>query len=151
MAQTPRSIPANFPQPLGNQILKAESQRQASMLRQEFAADLIAVLTESREPGTRGRLIQLVESHLRLGIRAARKAEDLWPELEEVRDVVAKKAEAKPALARKHLKLFEQFDRVQQRSLALLENSFENIQLILDRIQPIDPAFSKPAATPVKH
>jgi hypothetical protein len=144
MAIASRSIPANYPQPLGSRIQKAEALRQASVLRQEFVTELVAVLAQSKETPVRDRLIKLIETNLRLGMAAARKAEDLWPELAEVREIVEKNA-AKPSTARKHLKLFEQFDRVQRRSLALLENSFENIQLILERSQPPDQNLPKPA------
>ncbi len=144
MALAPRTIPANFPQPLGTRIQKADTHRQASMLRQEFVTELVVVLAEAREGAVRTRLIKLIETNLRLGMAAARKAEDLWPEMGEVRDLVEKNA-TKPAVARKHLKLFEQLDRVQRRSLALLENSFENIELILERTQPPERDLPKTA------
>lgn len=150
MAQTPRSIPTNYPQPLGTRIQKADAQRQASVLRQEFVTELVSILSETKEPAVRGRLLRLIASNLKLGMTAARKAEDLWPELEDVKELVEKNGEAKPAVAKKHLRLFEQFDRVQRRSLALLENSFENIQVILDRTQPAEQPLKAPTASPGK-
>lgn len=131
--------------------MKADAHLQASVLRQEFVTELVAVLAESREGSVRTRLIKLIEANLRMGMAEARKAESLWPEMGEVRESVEKNA-AKPAVARKHLKLFEKFDRVQRRSLALLENSFENIELILERTQPPERDLPKLAPASVgKH
>ena len=151
MAQSGRNIPATFPQPSGNQILKADAQRQISMLRQEMVTDLLSILSDSREASVRGRLIKLIEANLRHGWAAARRAEDLWPSLDDVRQIIEKRSDIKPAAARKHLKLFEQLDRVQHRSLALLSHSFENIRLILDRIQPTEPVVPKPSAAAAPH
>jgi hypothetical protein len=145
MAQTPRTIPANYPQPLGTQILKADAQRQFSMLRQEIVTDLLAVLSDAREPQVRARLIKLVETHLHSGLAAANKAQALWPELEHVKEIIAKDTDTKPSVAKRHLHVFERLDRVQRRSLDLLHDSFENIQLILDRVRPVEPAKPKAA------
>ncbi len=140
MTQARRTIPANYPQPLGAHLLRAETQRQIGMVRQEIVTDLLSVLNEAREPNTRSRLIKLVESNLRSGLTAIRRAEDLWPELEEAQESIAKHAAEKPALAKKHLKLFESFDRVQRRYLEILHHSFANTQVILDRLHPVQPA-----------
>jgi hypothetical protein len=146
MARTVRNLPVNYPQPLATQILKAEGHRQASMLRQEIVTDLLGVLNEAREPGTRVRLLKLIESNLKSGMTAAEKAEELWPTLQDVREVLTADTEAKPAATRKHLTLFEQFDKVHHRSLELLKSSFEHIHVILDRLQPPEPEdFSSPA------
>jgi hypothetical protein len=139
MARTSRTLPANYPQPLATQILKADGHRQASILRQEIVTELLGVLSEAREPGIRVRLIRLVEAHLKAGRNAAAKAEELWPEIDTVKEILTAKADAKPAASKKHLALFEQFDKVHHRSIELLENSFQNIALILDRLQPPDP------------
>jgi len=138
MARSARSIPPNYPQPIGTQLLKADAQRQISIVRQEVVTDLLSVLADLREPQVRQRLVKVIESNLRAGLTAAEKAESLWPELQAVQESLAAKADLKPALAKKHLKLFEQFDRVQRRSLALLAESFDHIRVILDRLQPPD-------------
>jgi len=129
---------------LGNQIQKADTQRQVSMLRQEMMSDLLSVLGEARENGVRLRLIRLVELNLKRGLAATSKAEELWPDMQKVRTILDGQSESKPALARKHLKIFEQADKVHRRSLDLLHSSFENIQLILDRLQPVEPASATP-------
>jgi hypothetical protein len=135
MAQSARTIPANYPGTLGIQILKAEAQRQASMLRQEVVTDLLSILSETRETNVRNRLIKLVEANLRAGLTAAQKAEDSWPEAAEAKELLENRKDAKPAVARKQLKVFEQCDRVHRRSLALLNDSFDHIRVILDRLQ----------------
>ncbi|MFO1498454.1 MAG: hypothetical protein U1G07_08700 [Verrucomicrobiota bacterium] len=147
-----RTIPANYPQPLGNQLQKADAFRQASMLRQEMVTDLLAVLSEAREPGVRQRLIRLVESHLKAGMTAAQRAEDLWPTEEEAGQMIAAKPDLKPAAAKKHLKVFQQWNKVQHRSLELLESSFENISLILARLRPPEPIAEtpKPGVKPLR-
>jgi hypothetical protein len=154
MAQTGRNVPPTFPQPLGNQIQKADTQRQVSMLRQEIVSDLLSVLGEARESGVRLRLIRLVEANLKRGLAATSKAEELWPDMQKVRAVLDGQTESKPALARKHLKVFEQADKVHRRSLDLLHSSFENIQVILDRLQPVEPPSAQPGSgqnTPSPH
>jgi hypothetical protein len=153
MAQTARNVPPTYPQALGYPILKADACRQASMLRQEFVTDLLSALGDSRESAVRLRLIRLIQSNLKTGLAAAGKAEDLWPGLDDAKEALAAQAGAKPAMAKKHLRLFEQLDKVHHRSLDLLHGSFENIQLILDRLQPADATVSKtdpkPASGPV--
>ena len=148
MAQTPKSIPANYPQPLGTQILKADGHLQASILRQEIVTDLLGILNETREPAVRSRLVRLVEGYLKAGVAAAHKAEELWPSLEEAKETFAALPDLKPSLAKKHLKQFEQFDGVQHRSLDLLEASFGNIRVILERLRgPVSPAPAPAAAS----
>lgn len=110
------------------------------MLRQEIVTDLLGILNETREPGIRVRLFKLIESNLRAGVTASEKADELWPTLQEVREVLTADTKAKPAAMRKHLTLFEQLDKVHHRSLELLESSFEHIQVILERLQPPEPA-----------
>ena len=144
MAQTIRTIPASFPQPLGNRLLNADTQRQISILRQEVVTELLAVLGEVREGGVRTRLIKIIETNLRQGLAAARRSEELWPSVDEVKQTIQARPETKPALVNKHLKLFEQYDRVQHRSLGLLADSFEHIRVILDRVQPPEPMPAKP-------
>jgi hypothetical protein len=136
MAQSARSIPANYPQPLGMQLLRADAQRQDSIARQEIVTDLLAVLNETRDTAVRAKLLRLVQTNLKRGLASAEKARDLWPDSEAIEKGVADRPEAKPAQLRKHRALLEQLDKVQQRSLALLDTSFEHIQLILDRLQP---------------
>src|SRR6266404_3323766 len=99
---TLRSLPVNYPQPLAAQILKADFRRQASMLRQEIVSDLLGVLTEAREPNVRRRLAKLIEANLKLGIAAASKEENLWPEIDQVKEIVGGRPEIKPATAKKH-------------------------------------------------
>lgn len=140
MARTARNLPANYPQPLASQILKAEAHRQASMVRQEVVTDLLTVLSEAREPGVRLRLIRLIEANLKTGVAAAEKAEELWPTVQDVRDVLTSDTEAKPSALRKHLTLFEQLDKVHHRSLELLESSHEHIEVILERLRPQEAA-----------
>ena len=139
MALSARSIPSNYPQPVGTQMLRAEAQRQASMLRQEILTDLLSVLADAREPSVRQRLVRMAETNLRGGIRAAEKAQALWPERQELEELIAKRVDTKPAAAKKQLQLFEQLDKVHHRSMALLTDSFEHIRVILDRVHPPDP------------
>ncbi len=106
------------------------------MLRQEVVADLLGVLNEARENTVRLRLMKLVEGNLKAGVAAAQRAEALWPTVQEVQETVAKLPQLKPALAKRHLTLFNQLDRVQRRSLVLLTDSFANIRVILDRVRP---------------
>ena len=146
-APTPRTLPANYPQPLGTQMLRADFQRQFSMLRQEIVSDLLGVLTEAYEPAIRAQVLKLIENHLRSGLAAARKAEDLWPDLEDARETISG-TELKPAVQRRHLKLFEQFDRVQRRSWPLLNDSFANVRLILDRVPNAERAESRTSSAP---
>jgi hypothetical protein len=136
MAQ-PRILPANYPQPLGNHVLRADVHRQMSILRQEIVTELLSVLGEAREPAVRSRLVKLIESQLRTGRAALEKAENLWPTLAEAKEAV-QSTETKPATQKRHLKLFEHFDRVQRRSWALLHDSFDNVRLIVDRVQPAE-------------
>src|SRR5690348_12605931 len=96
------------------------------------------------------RLIRMIEGNLRAGITAAVKARDNWPKLPEVQQSIAQKSDLKPAAAAKFLKLFDQFDRVQVRSLTLLEESFEHIRVILDRLQAPEPTQSRAPQAPVK-
>jgi hypothetical protein len=141
MAQSFRTIPHNYPSSLAFEMLKANVLRQASMIRQEFVTELLSVLSETHEPNVRSRLTKLIEANLKAGIAAAQKCEAGWPEMENAKQVIESKTEAKPALGKKYLKLFEQMDRVQQRSLGLLRDSFHHTQVILDRLQA-------PAPTP---
>jgi hypothetical protein len=122
------------------QILRAEAQRQMSMLRQEVAVDLLGILSQSREAPARQRIIKLTEAHLRAGITAAERAEHLWPDVDGVKTAIEGEEETKPAAAKKHLRVFDQMDRVHQRSLSLLHESFEHIRVILDRVQPMEPS-----------
>jgi hypothetical protein len=133
---SPRSLPANYPPVLATQIFKSEAQRQAGILRQEVVTDLLSILAESREAPVRNRLVKLVEANLKAGLVAVQKAEDLWPDLDEAKEVIEGDGETKPAVVRKHLKVLEQFNRVHQRSLTLLKESFQHIRVILDRVQP---------------
>jgi hypothetical protein len=139
MAQTARNLPANYPQPLGNQILKADALRQVSMVRQEIVTDLLAVLPDTHEPAVRARLVKLVEGHLKTGMAAALRSQELWPDMAKAKEIIHGDEKLKPATVKKQLRLFEQLDLVQRRSLALLENSFTNIRLILDRMQTTVP------------
>jgi hypothetical protein len=110
------------------------------MVRQEIVTDLLGLITDVREPAIRIRLLKLVRGHLRSGLASTQRAEQLWPALEEVKKRLQEDNSMKPAAAKRHLQLFEQLDRVQSRSLDLLHGSFDNIQLILERLQPADPA-----------
>jgi hypothetical protein len=148
MAQSPRTLPANYPQPLAAQVLKADSHRQTSMLRQEFITDLLSLMADLREPAIRSRLVKMIESNLKTGLAAAAKAEEMWPSLDEATEMVANKPEIKPAAAKKHLKLFAQFDKVHRRSLDLLNGSFANVEVILKRLQPAAPSAKPIAASP---
>jgi hypothetical protein len=152
MAQHARSLPANYPQPIGTQILKADAQRQASMLRQEIVTDLLGLLPDTREAHVRARMVRLIESYLKSGAAAAERAEELWPDAVEVKELLAARAELKPATARKHLSLFDQLDRTHRRSLELLQDSFGNIRLILERLRPPEPpeAHADTTAPPKK-
>jgi hypothetical protein len=136
MAQSARTIPAHFPQPLGMQLLRAEAQRQASIARQEIVTDLLAVLNEVRDTAVRTKLLRLVQTHFKKGLLCAQKARELWPDSAAVEETFSERPDTKPAQLRKHRALFEQLDKVQQRSLALLDSSFEHIQLIMERLQP---------------
>jgi hypothetical protein len=136
--QTARSLPAHFPQPFGSQILKAEADRQMSILRQEIVTELLGVLAEARELGVRTRLIRLVEHNLKHGLRQAEKSEEVWPELGELEAALKDGDEIKPAAAKRYLGTFQQLDKVHRRSLDLLKDSFQNIRLILDRLQPAE-------------
>lgn len=148
MAQTVRNLPASYPQPLGSQILKADAQRQLSMVRQEVVTDLLTLLTSVRDPSVRERLVKLLEAHLKSGISAAQRSQDLWPEAEAVKKLIESDDKRKPTASKKFLRLFEQYDRVQRRSLALLEESFGHARVILDRIQPVEPVSPPPAVAP---
>jgi hypothetical protein len=139
MAKSPRSLPSHYPQPLATGILKAETYRQASMLRQEIALELLNILAEIKEPAIRARLVKFVESNLAAGMVAARKSRELWPEVDEAQRIIFEKC-PKPASAHKNLKLFSNFDDLQQKSLRLLDDSFRNVRLILDRLQSSRPA-----------
>src|SRR5207248_3577328 len=99
-----RSIPAHYPAPLGVQILKADAHRQASMLRQEIASELLPLLGDAREPQLRQRLVRLVENQLRAGRASAQKAGDQWPHLQDVQERLTRATDLKPAAAKKHLK-----------------------------------------------
>jgi hypothetical protein len=134
MAKSPRSIPVHYPQPLATQILKAETYRQASMLRQEMATELLGILAEAREPNVRSRLIRFVESNLAAGMTAARRSEELWPDMKDAEKVIAEK-NPKPGTARKNLSLFREYDDLQRKSRRLLDDSFKNVRLILDRLK----------------
>ena len=118
------------------QLLRADAQRQASIARQEIVTDLLAVLTETRDTAARGKLLRLVQTNLKKGLAAAEKARAFWPDLEAIEKSFAERPDTKPAQVRKHRALLQQLDKVQQRSLALLDTSFDHIQLILDRLQP---------------
>jgi hypothetical protein len=135
MAQSARSIPANFPQPLGMRLLRADAQRQASIVRQEIVTDLLAVLSEARDSAVRAKLLRLVQANLKKGQSSAEKARELWPDDELIEKTFAN-PDAKPSQLKKQRALLEQLDKVQQRSLALLDSSFEHIQQILERLQP---------------
>jgi hypothetical protein len=137
MAQSIRTLPANFPQPLGSQILRADTQRQLSILRQEVVTELLSLLADAQDARQRQRIIKLIETNLRAGNAAAEKAENLFPNLDEVKQKLESQEEVKPAVVKKHLKAFEQFARVQERSLTLLHESFDHIRLILERVKPI--------------
>lgn len=146
MAQGSKIIPVTFPQPLGMQMARSEAWRQSSILRQEFVTELLAILAEAKETGARARLIKAIQANLGAGLAAARKAEDLWPERDDVEKTLSETTDLKPAQAKKHRKLFEQLDRVHQRSLSLLENSFDSVHLILERVQPAGrPAQTAPS------
>ena len=129
-------------------LLKAEAQRQISITRQEIVSDLITVYAAAREPTVRKLLVRLIETNLRSGLVAAKRTDDLWPELQEAEAMIEEASREKPSTARKHRKLFEQLDRVQGRSLKLLHDSFDNIQLILDRMQVVAPLPSPAAPNP---
>jgi hypothetical protein len=131
---TTRAVPANYPQPLGSQMLRADGQRHISMLRQEILTELLSMLTEAHEPAIRSRLTRLIESQLRSGFSALQRAENLWPDSDEAREVIGG-SKLKPAVQKRHLKLFDRLDRVQRRSWDLLNDSFANVRLILDRVQ----------------
>jgi hypothetical protein len=135
MAQTPRLLPSNYPQPLASQILKADAQRQQSMLRHEFAAELIGVLSEAREAPVRTKLTRLIETNLKSGLAAAQRSQELWPESNAAQTLFGEESELKPAQRKRFLSVFVQLDRVHRRSLSLLNDSFANIRLILDKIQ----------------
>jgi hypothetical protein len=143
MAKSPRSIPAQYPQPLASIVLKAEIYRQASILRQEIAADLLSIASESKEPVVRAKLIRLVETNLASGVAATRKCEELWPEAAEAERIIAEKC-PKPASANRNMALFRKFDDLQRKSMRLLQDSFKNIRLIIDRMQPSDQKANKP-------
>jgi hypothetical protein len=115
-------------------MLKADAQRQISMLRQELLTELLSILTEAHEPGIRARIARLVETQLRSGLLALEKAESLWPSQAEAKEVI-EEPELKPALQKRWLKVFEQLDKVQSRSCGLLRDSFANVRLILERVQ----------------
>src|ERR1051325_3312518 len=150
MAQSTRLLPSNYPQPLASQILKADAQRQVSILRQEFATDLIGVLAEARELPVRSKLLRLIEANLSSGLAAPQRSKDLWPEGTLVKELFGESTEHKPVQAKRFLKVFEQLDRVHQRSLSILGASFENVRLILDRSQLAPPAVAKGPATAPK-
>lgn len=147
MAKSPKTIPGNYPQPLGTQILKAETFRQISILRQEMATELLSILADAREPAVRSRLIRLIEANLSAGLTTARRAEDLWPDLDEAKEII-ESAGAKPSVAQRNLKLFLQFNDLQTRTLQLLNDSFGHVRLILDRVQPAPSPTPNPAAAP---
>ena len=148
MANSPRALPSTFPQPLASQILKAEAQRQLSIVRQEFAAELIGVLTEAKEGTVRAKLMRLIETNLKLGIAAAERSKNLWPESAVVQGTFGESSELKPAQAKRFLKAYEQLDRVHNRSLGLLADSFTNVRLILDRIHAAQGSVPRVAAAP---
>jgi hypothetical protein len=139
MAQSARNIPANFPQPLGMQLLKADAERRASMVRQEIVTDLLAILAEARENAVRSKLVRLSQANFKTAQTCAQRARELWPDEDEIEKTFADRPEIKPVQLRKHRKLFDQLNKVHQRSLSLLDTSFEHIQLILDRLQPSSP------------
>jgi hypothetical protein len=146
---TTRAVPANYPQPLGTSMLKADAQRQISMLRQETVTELLSILAETHEPAIRLRLIKLIENQLRSGLAAVERAEDLWPSLQDAREVILT-PDRKPAVQKRHLRVYEQLDRVQRRSWELLHDSFDNVRLILDRVQAAPRLELKPGPVPAE-
>jgi hypothetical protein len=134
MAKNPKTVPASYPQPLGAHMLRADAQRLMSMMRQEIVTELLSLLADTHEAAVRQRVIRLIEGQLRSGLTALHRAKSLWPDLQEAKEAIDV-PEGKPALQKRHLQLYAQFDRVQQRSWGLLHDSFENIRLILDRVQ----------------
>jgi hypothetical protein len=148
MAHSPRALPSNFPQPLASQILKAEAQRQQSIVRQEFATELIGILTEANEGTVRAKLMRLIEANLKSGCAAAERSRSLWPDLAAVKATFGEGSELKPVQAKRFLKAYEQLDRVHNRSLGLLADSFTNVRLILDRIHAAQASIPRVAAAP---
>lgn len=107
-------------------------------MRQEVVTDLLNILSVAQDPGIRLRLLRMIENNLRLGVASSERAKNLWPSLEDVKATVEGRPNIKPAAVKKQLKLFEQWDKVHERSLSLLSNSFGHIRVILDRLKPND-------------
>ncbi len=134
MPKSPSQVPNSFPPALGFQILKSETQRQAAIIRQEILTDLVTLLDAVKDPAARKKLIGLIETHFKAGTRALEKSQELWPDTASVREEIEAQ-ETKPATQQKNLKLFEQFDAVHGKSIALLQTSFEHIHVILEKAQ----------------
>ena len=134
MAKTPKELPVNFPQRLLIALLKSEACRQAGMIRQEILAELLDVLEQANEGSIRYRLIHSIQTNLKAGIAAAEKSESLWPGDDEAKELV-QSLEVKESIKAKHLKAFADWDRRHKRSLNLLQESFANIRIIVERIQ----------------
>jgi rubrerythrin len=134
MAKTAKHLPDSYPQPLASRILKSETCRQLSMLRQEFASDLITLLSQSKDSNVRARCLKLVEINLRDGHAAMEKALQLWPAMKEAEAIFAQ--ETRKGAAHKQARLFSQIAGVHDKSMQLLAASFESIEKILARLQP---------------
>jgi hypothetical protein len=135
MGRIARSIPLNYPPALAAPISKADALRQISIVRQEIITDLLSLLADTHEADVRRRLIRCIESNLKAGLLSSSKAESLWPSVEDATRLIQQRQDAKPAVSRRHLSLFNQLDRTHRRSLALLQESFQHGQEILSRLQ----------------
>jgi hypothetical protein len=135
MAKTPKQIPEGYSQPLGMRILKADAYRQASMLRQEVAAELVGILGEREEHSLRRRLVRFIEQNVDAGTQAATKARETWPDHDEAMEIIDG-TELKDSQKKKQREIFERFEGLNDKSHSLLENSFRHIRIILERLHP---------------
>jgi hypothetical protein len=134
MAKSPKTIPNNFPQPLGMEILKAEQSRQECLIRHEFTAGLIQLLTSPGSGNLKPKLLQLAQQHLKAGIKAVEKAQSLWPEEQRAQELLRAAGEKKKGSA-KFLQLFREYEACQRKSLKLLHQSHEHIGIILEKLR----------------
>jgi hypothetical protein len=147
MAKTAKSLSDSYPQPVASWILKAELQRQNSLLRHELVAELVDLATEISAPDERKKLLAALDRNLRLGVECAREAEKLWPEAGLVQQRIGEATEKK-SLQQKHLNLFKQLESAHRKSLRVLLDSFDHVQAVVDKIRPVP--LAAPAPAPAK-
>lgn len=115
------------------QILKADTYRQISMLRQEMATDLVGAVQRVVDPAVRRELLKVIAANLRAGRVAAERAAELWPSADDAAQAIVG-LEIKEGQKKKFLQQFQQFTTVHSKSQKLLEDSFRHLGVILERL-----------------